>query len=111
MKVGEGKSLTATIAPDNTTNKNITWKSSDETIATVSTTGVITAIKAGTVGITASTANGKSDTIKIIINEEKKIETNSIVKTTETNKVAGNDTVINNSSEDSNPVGTIATLG
>ena len=43
MEEGENKKLTTIITPDNATDKNITWKSSDESIATVSTTGEVTA--------------------------------------------------------------------
>ena len=55
---GDGASLTATIGPDDATDKRITWKSSDESIATVTSTGTVVAVKAGTVTITATTENG-----------------------------------------------------
>lgn len=42
IKIGENKKLEATIEPNNTTDKTITWKTSDESIATISNTGEIT---------------------------------------------------------------------
>ena len=45
MKVGENKNLTATITPNNATDKTITWKSSDENIATISESGIVVAKK------------------------------------------------------------------
>ena len=50
--------LLATIAPTNATNKNITWSSSDISIATVSATGLVTAVSAGSATITATSEDG-----------------------------------------------------
>ena len=50
--------LTATITPINATNQNITWKSGDYAIATVSNTGLVTAISAGETYIYALAENG-----------------------------------------------------
>ncbi len=52
--------ITANIAPNNATNKNITWTSSNLSVATVSADGVVTPLTQGTTTITASTANGKT---------------------------------------------------
>ena len=57
--VGNTKTLTATIAPENATNKNVTWSSNDESVATVAD-GVVTAVAEGSATITA-TAEGGSD--------------------------------------------------
>ena len=50
-------SLAATVLPENATNKDVTWASSDETVATV-TNGNITPIKAGETTITVTTVDG-----------------------------------------------------
>ena len=55
----EGKSvtLTANVLPSNATNKTVNWTSSAPTVASVAA-GVVTALKAGTATITATTADG-----------------------------------------------------
>jgi endoglucanase len=50
--------LTATVAPNNATNKAITWSSSNTAVATVSSSGRITSLTAGTATITATTTDG-----------------------------------------------------
>jgi len=56
----EQKQLSVTFAPENASNKTITWTSSDESVATVDQTGKVTAVKAGTATITA-TYSGAAD--------------------------------------------------
>ena len=58
---GETLTLTATVAPDDATDKTVTWTSSDPTVATVAD-GVVTAVAAGTATITATATNGTDDT-------------------------------------------------
>lgn len=113
LEAGKSQTLTATITPSDTTDKNITWKSSDDSIATVSSTGEIMAKKAGTVEITANTSNGKTNTIKINIKETPKKEsntTNTIKTSADQNSNNTNNTSTNNQ-EESNPIGGIITLG
>ena len=50
--------LTVTVEPDNATNKNVNWESSDTSIATVDASGKVTAISAGSATITATAADG-----------------------------------------------------
>lgn len=51
--------LTPTVAPANATNKAVTYASSDTSVATVSATGLVTALsKAGTATITVKTTDG-----------------------------------------------------
>ena len=55
---GESKAITATVKPDDATNKALTWTSSDETVATVDATGKVTGVKTGSVTITATAQDG-----------------------------------------------------
>lgn len=55
---GSEVQLTATVTPDDATNKEIVWSSSDATVATVSATGLVKILKAGTCVITAATTDG-----------------------------------------------------
>ncbi|MBQ5436324.1 MAG: Ig-like domain-containing protein, partial [Firmicutes bacterium] len=59
LKVGKTKELTAVLEPENATNKNVTWSSSDEEVATVDENGKVTAVAAGTAEITVKTEDGE----------------------------------------------------
>ena len=50
--------LTATVTPDDAVSKNVTWSSSDESVAKVAADGTVTGVKAGTATITATTELG-----------------------------------------------------
>ena len=58
---GETLTLTATVAPDNATDKTVTWTTSNGSVATVAD-GVVTAVGAGAATITATATNGTADT-------------------------------------------------
>ncbi len=58
--IGETLDLTATVKPDNTTNKNVIWSSSDSTVASVDQSGKVTMISAGTATITATSADDET---------------------------------------------------
>lgn len=64
LAVGEGLTLNATVEPADATTETI-WSTSDESVATVEN-GVVTALKAGVVTITA-TNNGKSATCTVVV--------------------------------------------
>ena len=71
LNEGNTANVVATVSPSNATNKNITWTSSDESIATIEN-GVITAVSEGTAVITVTTVDGsKTDscTVTVIKNE------------------------------------------
>ncbi|MDR2095918.1 MAG: SUMF1/EgtB/PvdO family nonheme iron enzyme [Treponema sp.] len=56
--VGGTETLTATVAPADATNKNVTWASSDTTKAIVSAAGLVTGVAVGTATITVTTVDG-----------------------------------------------------
>jgi uncharacterized protein YjdB len=58
LNAGLTRQLTAVVIPDNATNKNVNWRSSNTSVATVSTTGLVTAVSSGTSTITVSTEDG-----------------------------------------------------
>ncbi len=66
LLVGESKVLTPTISPSNAT-KNLTWQSSNPSVATVSSSGTITAVGVGTMIITVKTHNGLSANCNVTI--------------------------------------------
>lgn len=68
LGVGETATLKATIEPEEATNKNVTWSSSDDTTVTVED-GVVTGKKVGTAIITAETSNGLKATAEVIVKE------------------------------------------
>ena len=67
LKSGASVQLTATVRPDNATDRKVTWTSSDSSVANVMGTGVVTAgSKAGTATVTA-TAGGKSASVEVTV--------------------------------------------
>ena len=56
MTVGDSKTLTATVEPDTATNKDVTWSSSADSVATV-VDGTVTAVAAGSATITATSVD------------------------------------------------------
>lgn len=57
-EIGSTFTLTATVLPDDTTDKTVAWSSSDETVATVDQEGNVTVIALGGAVITAATTDG-----------------------------------------------------
>lgn len=58
LEIGDSEKLTETVKPDNAANKKVKWESSDKLVATVSETGVVTALKIGDAVIKATSEDG-----------------------------------------------------
>ena len=77
MLENEEQTLILNVLPEDATNKEVTWISSDATVATVDN-GLVKALKAGTVTIKAISNNGKEASLEItiekIVDESKALE-------------------------------------
>lgn len=70
LEIGETHTFAATVLPEDSVDKSVTYTSSATSIATVTPKqGRVTAVSAGTATITAETANGKKATVNITVNE------------------------------------------
>ncbi|RVX42031.1 glycosyl hydrolase family 43 [Nonomuraea polychroma] len=58
LGVGVSRQVKAVVEPTNATARQLTWTSADPSVATVSATGLVTTVKAGTTEITVRTADG-----------------------------------------------------
>ena len=81
LQVGKTLTLTATVTPDNATDKAVVWTSSNDAVATVDANGVVTAKAEGTATITA-TAGGKTATCTVTVKAAPRYYYNSTTTTT-----------------------------
>ncbi len=58
LHTGNSETLTATLVPQNANNQNVTWSSSDPSVATVDQSGKVTAAGVGTASVTVTTEDG-----------------------------------------------------
>jgi uncharacterized protein YjdB len=69
LDVGDTETLLATVLPSNAVNKNVTWSSSNTSIASVSSNGIVTAVSEGSATITVTTTDGrKTATCNVTVN-------------------------------------------
>lgn len=73
LKEGDQVTLTATVAPENASDKSISWKSSDENVATV-TDGVVKALSGGTATITVTANDGSGVSASCAVTVESSLE-------------------------------------
>jgi O-glycosyl hydrolase len=66
ISAGDTTQLTATVAPSNASNKNVTWSSSNTNVATVNATGLVSGVAAGTATITVTTVDGTKTATSVI---------------------------------------------
>ena len=71
LKATQTVALVATVLPETTTDKAVTWKSDNEAVAIVDANGVVTAIAVGEANITATTTDGTnlSATCKVTVEQ------------------------------------------
>lgn len=87
---GDTEELMATVMPENATDKGIEWKSSDESVATVSQTGLVTALKEGSSAITVITNDGGfKATCDVTVNKKVIAVTGVVLGKTELTLVEG----------------------
>lgn len=67
LNEGDNRYLTATVYPLNA-NQSVSWSSSNASVVSISTSGRITAVKAGTATVTAKACNGKVGTCTVVCN-------------------------------------------
>ena len=66
LEIGKTLQLSATVTPTGATNKDITWSSSNPSVASISAAGLVTALSEGTTTITAA-ADGKKGECKVSV--------------------------------------------
>jgi uncharacterized protein YjdB len=70
LLVGNSEMITATVNSSNSSNKTVIWTSSDTSVATVNSYGLIKAISSGTAVINAKTISGKSTFVVVTVNDQ-----------------------------------------
>ena len=71
LTVGDSITLVATVAPDNATEKSVSWQSGNSAVASVDQSGKVTALKAGTAVITVTTLDGsKTASCTVTVNDK-----------------------------------------
>jgi len=67
LKAGDKQQLNLTFSPTNATNKSVSWSSSDESVAIVSSSGLVTALAVGTAIITIAALDGSEVTATSVV--------------------------------------------
>ena len=69
LDAGKNEKLVATVSPEDATDKKVTWESSNNSVAKVTSDGTVSAVSKGTAKITAKTSNGKTATCDVTVKQ------------------------------------------
>jgi uncharacterized protein YjdB len=94
LVVNQTERLTATITPSDATNKNVTWSSDNTAAATVSSSGLVRGIGAGSANITVTTEDGDFQAICAVTVTESRVTGVSLNTSTDTVAVGYSDQLI-----------------
>ena len=92
LNVGESFVLSPTILPENATDKSVTWSSGNPTVASVDSLGNVTALKRGTVTITATTNDGSNLSASCVVTVIQPVTGITLNENSHTLKYNGQDT-------------------
>lgn len=88
------ETLTATVIPENASNKRVTWSSNDENIVEVSNNGIVTPVASGVATVTVTTEDGnKTADCEVTVTNITNVSSMTINKTTSTLDIGGTDTL------------------
>lgn len=85
---GQFEDLTATVLPENASNKNVTWTSSNAAVATVSQTGRVTGVTEGTANITVTTESGGKTAVCAVTIQSSNVPVTGVTVTPTTAQIA-----------------------
>ncbi len=92
LKYATTASLTANISPNNATTQTLTWSSSNSSVASVNSSGVVTAKKVGSATIRATAASGVYDECEVTVTDST-VYVSSLTMSSERESVSIGDTV------------------
>ena len=78
LTIGDTETLTATVLPENATDKSVTWSTSDWNVATVNQNGIVTAVGPGNAAITVKTNDGDKTAACVVEVSERTIHVSSV---------------------------------
>ncbi len=107
IDVNQTLNFTASVSPDNA-SQDVTWTSSNKEVASISDGGVLTALKAGSTEVTATTADGTITSQPTTVNVHQPVESISITPNPATVSVDSTKQLsVKYSPEDATPVGAV----
>lgn len=96
LEIGATKTLSVTVKPENADDKTVTWKSSNEAVATVDKDGTLTAVAEGKANITAEAGDKKATLYVTVSPHTHDFNDDGICKTCGKKKLVMSGATINN---------------